>query len=166
MSETSGKIYLDWNEVTGAVSQLAKTIESYHSSFDRILAVARGGLVPAAMLSHQLGIKEVGSLQLESYAGTARDRLRMHGPIEPKAAGINTFQMWGAFASKWDKAKTLIVDDLHDTGETARWIREMFPEMTIATVYHKQHSATPPPIAFPGLSMPADKWITFPWETS
>lgn len=166
MQSDSPKRYLNWTNIEEAVSSLAVSIESHHCSFDRILAVARGGLIPAAMLSHRLGIKEVGSLQLESYVGANREKLRMYAPLLPKAAGINNLQMWGAFAAKWDNPKTLIVDDLYDTGETARWVREMFPDMVIATLYWKNPvsgSQLRPAIGFPGKELP-NEWIVFPWE--
>lgn len=156
MSETPGKIYLDWNEVTGAVSQLTKTIKEHNCSFTRILAVARGGLVPAAMLSHQLGIKIVGSLQLRSYSDT----------YSQENVVAWSWRQLDLTSGEFRGADTLILDDLHDTGKTLEFMKRHFPEATIATLYHKQHTATPPPIGFPGLSMPSDKWITFPWETS
>ena len=162
MPSVSGKHYLDWKDITEAVSSLAVSIESHNCQFERILGISRGGLIPATMLAHQLGIQEVGSLQLESYNGSKQDKIRMYPPIEPKAAGINNFQMWGAFASKWDKPTTLIVDDLHDSGASARWVREMFPEMCMATLFWKNHGARPV-VGFPGIELP-NKWITFPWE--
>ncbi|UTC29950.1 phosphoribosyltransferase [Brevundimonas phage vB_BpoS-StAshley] len=149
------KIYLDWNDVTGAVSTLAKTIEEHNCSFSRILAVARGGLVPAAMLSHQLGIKIVGSLQLRSYSDT----------YSQESVVPWSWQQLTVAQGELRGPRTLILDDLHDTGKTLEFMKRHFPEATIATLYHKQHTTTPPPIGFPGLSMPADKWIVFPWES-
>ena len=61
-----------------------------------------------------------------------------------------------------DGAKILIVDDLVDTGATAKMVREMLPKAHFATVYAK-------PLGRPMVDtfiteVSQDTWIYFPWD--
>lgn len=50
------KQYLSWEQIQGMVGALA---EQGHRSYDALLAVTRGGLVPAGMLAYHLGIRNI-----------------------------------------------------------------------------------------------------------
>ena len=59
-------------------------------------------------------------------------------------------------------ASVLVVDDLVDTGATARLVREMLPKAHFATVYAK-------PLGRPLVDtfiteVSQDTWIFFPWD--
>ena len=158
-----GKLFLSWSDVTSAVIGIAARIKDHHYEPKRILAVARGGLIPATLLSHLLGVKEVGSIQLESYNEEhTSERIRMY---RQTAGDLNNFQHWGNFASYWDKADTLVVDDLWDSGNTHNWIHEMFPEAVATTLFYKDRDDNSHRIvSFPGAPLNKDRWVVFPWE--
>ena len=71
--------------------------------------------------------------------------------------------------TKWPEAAGdgtgfLIVDDLVDTGTTARVVREMLPKARFACVYAKPAGR---PLADHVLTeVSQDTWIVLPWETS
>ena len=57
----------------------------------------------------------------------------------------------------------LIVDDLVDTGKTAKVVREMLPKAHFATVYAKP--AGRPMVDSFITEVSQDTWIFFPWDT-
>jgi xanthine phosphoribosyltransferase len=56
----------------------------------------------------------------------------------------------------------LVVDDLTDTGKTARVVREMLPNAHFATVYAKP--AGVPTVDTFVTEVSQDTWIYFPWD--
>ncbi len=61
-----------------------------------------------------------------------------------------------------DGAGHLIIDDLVDTGETARVVRDMLPKAHFATVYAKP--AGRPLVDTFVTEVSQDTWILFPWD--
>jgi xanthine phosphoribosyltransferase len=57
----------------------------------------------------------------------------------------------------------LIVDDLVDTGKTARMVRELLPKAHFATVYAKPMGR--PLVDTYITEVSQDTWIYFPWDT-
>ena len=57
----------------------------------------------------------------------------------------------------------LIVDDLVDTGKTARVVRDMLPKAHFATVYAKPMGR--PLVDTFITEVSQDTWIYFPWDT-
>jgi xanthine phosphoribosyltransferase len=58
----------------------------------------------------------------------------------------------------------LLVDDLVDTGATARVVRELVPNAHLATVYAKP--AGRPLVDTFVTEVSQDTWILFPWDTA
>ena len=50
------KVYLNWKEVEELTSELATSIQQQCADIEYIHGLCRGGLIPAVMLSHKLGI--------------------------------------------------------------------------------------------------------------
>jgi xanthine phosphoribosyltransferase len=109
-----------------------------------IVAVTRGGLVPAAIIARELDIRLVDTVCVASYD----DRERGEVVVLKAIAG--------------DGAGWLIVDDLVDTGHTARVVREMLPKAHFATVYAKP--AGRPLVDTFITEVSQDTWILFPWD--
>ena len=57
----------------------------------------------------------------------------------------------------------LIVDDLVDTGATARLVRDLLPEAHVAAVYAKPQGR--PLVDTFITEVSQDTWIFFPWDT-
>ena len=83
---------------------------------------------------------------------------------------ICAFTAWHASAQAQDpahfyKGKTirLIVDDLVDTGKTAKVVRELLPGAHFATVYAKPMGR--PMVDTFITEVSQDTWIYFPWDT-
>ena len=114
--------------------------------FESIVCVTRGGLVPAAIVARDLNV--------ESYTGIGRQgELRV-------LKGISDTITAGKHA---EGQGVLIVDDLVDTGKTARVVRELLPEAHFATVYAKPMGR--PLVDTFITEVSQDTWIYFPWDT-
>ncbi|MGD9650175.1 MAG: xanthine phosphoribosyltransferase [Dongiaceae bacterium] len=110
-----------------------------------IIAVTRGGLVPAAIVSRVLHIRVIDTICLESY-----DRSRAQSNVEVLKK------------IEHDGAGWLVIDDLVDTGATGRTVRQMLPKAYFATIYAKP--AGRPTVDTFVTEVGQDTWILFPWE--
>ena len=81
--------------------------------FHAIVAITRGGLVPAAIIARELNIRMIESVSVKSYDHQNQGKI-----IVLKA--INSDLVAADAAGQ----KILIIDDLVDTGATARVVRD------------------------------------------
>jgi xanthine phosphoribosyltransferase len=120
--------------------------------FEAIVAITRGGLVPAAIVARELGIRLIDTVCVTSYNHTTQGDIRLL-----KAAGPEIV------ATKSTGKRVLIVDDLVDTGTTAKLVRELLPEAHFAAVYAKPMGR--PLVDTFITEVSQDTWIDFPWDT-
>ena len=100
--------------------------------FEAIVCITRGGLVPAAIVARELNLRIVETLCIASYDETVQGSLKVLKSVAPSIAAIGDGKGKGV----------LLVDDLTDTGNTARVVRQMLPNAHFATVYAKPAGAT------------------------
>ncbi len=116
-----------------------------------IVAITRGGLVPAAIIARELGIRTIETVCIASY-----HEYKDQGQLDI-IKGIDS-SMVGEDGGRG----VLVIDDLTDTGATAKKVREMLPNAHIATVYAKP---TGVPMADTFVTeVSQDTWIYFPWD--
>ena len=116
------------------------------SPFKGIIAITRGGLVPAAIIARELEIRVIDTISVASYDEKAQGELQVLKPTQDVADG----EGW------------LIIDDLVDTGKTARAIRDLLPAAHFATVYAKPEGR--PLVDSFVTEVSQDTWIYFPWD--
>jgi xanthine phosphoribosyltransferase len=121
--------------------------------FEAMVTITRGGLVPAAIVAREIGIRLIETICVTSYEHTTRGNLRVIKTIAPAVTAIGGGRGKGV----------LIVDDLVDTGTTARIVRELLPEAHFATVYAKPMGR--PMVDTFITEVSQDTWIFFPWDT-
>ncbi|MBI3453205.1 MAG: xanthine phosphoribosyltransferase [Rhodospirillales bacterium] len=117
-----------------------------------IVAITRGGLVPAAVVARELDLRVVDTVSIASYEDRARGASRI---LKVPAAGTGDAPPGGG---KW-----LIIDDLVDTGATAKAVRDLLPGAHLAAVYAKP--AGKPLVDTYVTEVSQDTWIMFPWDT-
>ncbi len=110
-----------------------------------IVAITRGGLVPAAIIARELDIHLVDTVCISSYEWKDQGKIQILKSIDGDGKG-------------W-----LLVDDLVDTGKTATIAREMLPKAHFATVYAKP--AGRPVVDTFITEVSQDTWILFPWDS-
>lgn len=115
--------------------------------FHGVVAVTRGGLIPAAIIARELDVRLVESVSIVTYDEEVRGEPIVTKP--PSAAG--------------DGTGFLIVDDLVDTGSTAKVVRRLLPRAHFACVYAKP--AGKDLIDSFVTEVSQDTWILFPWDT-
>ena len=109
-----------------------------------VVAVTRGGLVPAAIVARELDIRLIDTVCVSTYDHQDRGEVRILKPVEGNGEGL------------------LIVDDLVDTGATMTAVREMLPKAHVATVYAKPEGQ--PLVDTYITEVSQDTWIHFPWD--
>ena len=112
-----------------------------------IVAITRGGLIPAAIIARELDVRLVESVSIITYDEETRGEPRV--TKHPSAAG--------------DGTGFLIIDDLVDTGTTAKLVRELLPKGHMACIYAKPAGRDLVDSFVTEVSQ--DTWILFPWDT-
>jgi xanthine phosphoribosyltransferase len=118
--------------------------------FSCIVAITRGGLVPAAIVARELDLRIIDTFCVTSYVGeTVQGDLQI---LKTPSPGVLHESGLGV----------LVIDDLVDTGATVRVVREALPKAHVATVYAK-------PLGRPHVDtfiteVSQDTWIYFPWD--
>jgi xanthine phosphoribosyltransferase len=141
--------HVSWDQFHRDARALAWRL-SAAGRFSAMVAIARGGLVPAAIVARELDMRIVETFCVASYAGE-----RVQGEMKVlKTVLPETVQGQGE--------GLLIVDDLADTGATIKLIRAILPKAHVATVYTK-------PLGRPLVDtfiteVSQDTWIYFPWD--
>ncbi len=125
-------------------------------NFSAMVAVTRGGMAPAAIIARELGLRVIETLAVSSYGAgegvgpeQAQGALRIQKPISRELLATSG-------------EGVLVVDDLVDTGATARLVRELLPKAHLATVYAKP--AGRPLVDTFITEVSQDTWINFPWD--
>ena len=121
--------------------------------FEAIVCITRGGLVPAAIIARELDIRLIDTVCIASYKEyKTQSDMTVIKEISRfiKAIGDGTGH------------GVLVLDDLTDTGNTARVARAMLPNAHFAAVYAK-------PLGVPLIDtfiteVSQDTWIYFPWD--
>jgi len=109
-----------------------------------VVAVTRGGLVPAAIVARELNLRLVDTVCIASYEHKDQGDAAVLKSVDG------------------DGTDMLIVDDLVDTGKTARIVREMLPNAHFATIYAKPEGR--PLVDTFVTEVSQDTWILFPWD--
>ena len=118
--------------------------------FEAIVCITRGGLVPAAIVARELNVRLIETVCVASYQNYKNEgELKIIKGVSPEVRA---------------KGKAaLIVDDLVDTGKTARVVRDLLPEAHFAAVYAKPMGR--PLVDTFITEVSQDTWIYFPWDT-
>jgi xanthine phosphoribosyltransferase len=113
-----------------------------------VVAITRGGMAPAMIVSRELDIRTVDTISVKSYNHQAQ--------TEPKVIKAPDEAMMG------DGTGILVVDDLVDTGKTLELVRKLYPKAHFATVYAKPMGRGMVDTFITEVSQ--DTWIFFPWD--
>ena len=136
-----------WAQVHDDAGRLAAELAD-DGPWKGIVALARGGLVPAAVVARALELRLVETLCAASYTGREQDEVQILKP--PTAALDDAGEGW------------LVIDDLVDTGATVRAARELLPRAHFATLYAKPDGeALVDTFLHP---VAQDTWVIFPWD--
>jgi len=121
--------------------------------FEAIVCITRGGLVPAAIVARELNVRMIETVNVLSYRDYKNQgEVSVLKGIAPEVLALHS-----------QGKRVLIVDDLVDTGKTARVVRDLLPDAHFATVYAKPMGR--PLVDTFITEVSQDTWIYFPWDT-
>ena len=136
---------VSWEEIHRNSKALAWRLSEL-KPYKGIIAVTRGGLVPAAIVARELDIRLIDTFCVLSYSQKTKGDVK----VLKEATVVNNGEGW------------LIVDDLVDTGETIKALRPILPKAHYATVYAKPAGRDQVDTFITEVSQ--DTWIYFPWD--
>ena len=174
------KRYLSDIDIREAVTNISFQMfrEKWHP--DYIVGITRGGLIPAVMMSHLIGVK-MYTLDVRLRDG-GDDETESNLWMAEDAFGYKNFQMGIGYEGK----NILIVDDINDTGATFNWIKQDWESSCLPNEDHAWNSVWSGDIAnvrfatltenlsstFDGVRYSVhevnkaeeDVWLVYPWE--
>ena len=144
---------LTWPLFGQAVKELAVLVAASGYQPDIILAIARGGLIPAGTLGYMLSVKNTFTMNVEYYTGVDQ-RLEVPVILPPYLDLVDL-----------EDRQFLVVDDVADTGHTLQMVLDLCSpkvgEIRSAVLYHKPQSVIQPDFVW----RHTDRWILFPWSS-
>jgi xanthine phosphoribosyltransferase len=144
---------VSWDQFHRDSRALAWRLADGKPKWEAIVCVTRGGLVPAAIIARELGIRLIETVCVASY----HDYKDQGGLKVLKPVGKDIVDLAGGKGQA-----VLVIDDLVDTGKTAKLVREMVPQCHYATLYAKP--AGRPQVDTFITEVSQDTWIYFPWD--
>ena len=143
---------VSWDQLHRDARALAWRLTSI-GHFEAIVCITRGGLVPAGIVARELEIRLIETVCVASYHD-----YQTQGSLSVLKGVADSISKIGG----GDGQGVLIVDDLVDTGATARVVRDMLPGAHFATVYAKPKGREMVDTFITEVSQ--DTWIFFPWD--
>ena len=136
---------ISWEEFERDSRALADML---HKSGDvrGVVGIARGGLVATAIITNALNIRDVKTMAITSYHGHQQMTAEVLGSVDTIKDGDG-----------W-----IFIDDLVDTGQTAKLIKKRYPKSRLAVVYAKPEGKDS--ADFYIQTVEQDAWLVFPWE--
>lgn len=143
----------DWSDMDRLTRETAAQVRASGQTFDRIIAVANGGLTMARHFGDQIGLRKISLLQTAFYAGVGQthDEPTILQPLAVDVTG----------------ERLLIFEDIVDTGATLEFIQPLLTEqylaksVTVAALAYKSWASVKPDFSAQQL----DTWIIYPYET-
>lgn len=138
-NKTVNTFPVTWEQVHRDALRLANKLKEIQK-FDAILAVCRGGLVPAALIARELNIHVIDTVCFDT----------------------NQNQEHIIKISSLPDKNLLVIDDIVNTGNTAKTVHKLFPAAHYASLYIKEDYKTL--IDSYITAVDQNTWFIFPWE--
>lgn len=133
-------IILSWRDIDNIVDDLCKQVKD--KGYTVVVGLARGGVIPAVMISHKLGIK-YDSVVWQTRDGGLIENGRLNNIINREQ-------------------KVLIVDDICDSGLTLTQVKANHPNTDVAVLTTKMETKL---VDYAVKEYYNDgRWVIFPWE--
>lgn len=117
-------------------------------SWRAVVAITRGGMVPAMIVAREIDIRTIDTISVKSYLKGSQGELAVLKSPDPALMG--------------NGEGILVVDDLVDSGRTLELVRRLYPKAHCATVYAKPKGK--PMVQTYVTEVSQDTWIFFPWD--
>ena len=145
---------LSWRQLEQIAKKLSVQIKRSGYKPDYLVGIAVGGLVPLALISRGLDIRDVAVVSAYSYGKKSRTRRQL------KILHLPELNLRGK--------RVLLVDEIADSGTTLLRIAQLLRsrtsprELRTATlVVRKEHCRSRPDFS----ALETDAWVVFPWDS-
>ena len=145
-------IKLTWDDVDFIANIVAESISKKNIKFDTIVALGRGGLIPGAILSYKLDIKNLQNLGINT-----RHRMDQHSETSVYQRPTIT-------------GNVLVVDDINDSGKTFDAVNSLIKSeysdigellyCSLTTRYNTNFNEN----TISGKIINTSDWLVFPWD--
>ena len=141
----------NWQESYDQTYRLFEQIRENDFTPEVIVGIARGGWIPARLLSDFFALKFTANVKVEAY--------QLIGEMDAEA------KITQRINAKIDGRKILVVDDIADSGSSLQAVLEDLKthnvsEVRTATLFYKAHSVIKPDYYIEETK----KWVVFAWE--
>ena len=143
--------HISWDQIHRDSRALAWRLEKrgpFDGEWSAVVAITRGGMVPAMIIARELDIRVVETISVKSYDHQSQSAAKiLKSPNETlmgNGKGI------------------LIIDDLVDSGRTLEIVKDLYPKAHYATIYAKPKGR--PMVDSFITEVSQDTWIFFPWD--
>ena len=143
--------HISWDQIHRDSRALAWRLDGQGpdgGSWKAVVAITRGGMAPAMIVSRELDIRIVDTISIKSYDHQSQSDAVVLKHPDAELMG--------------DGTGILIIDDLVDSGKTLEVVRKSFPNAHFATVYAKPKGR--PQVDTFITEVSQDTWIFFPWD--
>lgn len=137
---------VSWFDIHNTSITLSKKLADTGKKWDRIIAVTRGGMIPACLVACNLDIRVIDTVSVKSYDFQNQS----NGEILKLPVDVGTGK------------NCLIIDDLTDTGNTFKLLRKILPDASYACLYAKPEGKDQTDYFVTETKQ--DEWIFFPWD--
>ena len=143
--------HISWDQIHRDSRALAWRLEKkgpFDGEWAAVVAITRGGMVPAMIIARELDIRIVDTISVKSYDHQSQSAAKILKSPNTELMG--------------NGKGILIIDDLVDSGRTLEIVKELYPEAHYATVYAKPKGR--PMVDSFITEVSQDTWIFFPWD--
>jgi xanthine phosphoribosyltransferase len=143
--------HVSWDQIHRDSRALAWRLDGRgpeEGGWKAVVAITRGGMIPAMIVSRELDIRVVDTISVRSYSHQSQTEARVTKSPQEDLMG--------------DGTGILVIDDLVDTGRTLELVRRLYPKAHFATVYAKPSGR--PMVDTYITEVSQDTWIFFPWD--
>ncbi|QIE54740.1 xanthine phosphoribosyltransferase [Pikeienuella piscinae] len=144
--------HISWDQIHRDSRALAWRLEQQGplagGAWKAVVAITRGGMVPACIIARELNVRVVDTISVKSYDNQTQEATEVLKSPDPVMMG--------------DGEGVLVIDDLVDSGKTLEVVRALYPKAHFATVYAKPKGR--PMVDSFITEVSQDTWIFFPWD--
>lgn len=149
------KIFLTWEEYFKLCNNLVEQMKDV--GFTDIIAIARGGLIPAQYIAYKLNIKRIYTAGISSYKEKTQTDFVIYQGMD------------GIFDNN---SKVLIIDDIADSGKTIQLLQEVYAFklyfaniVKVCTLQYKPKKSVVTPNYY-AQAVENNDWIVYPYDNN
>ncbi len=147
------RVYLSWAEVDKLIVGMLPRLQAHN--FDLVLAITRGGIVPAAIIAERLAIQQVLVASVVFYEDEEHD---LDWPVFMQFPDDSLLR----------RKQTLIVDDIWDRGKQIVSVTERIKyaegSSRSAILHYKAHRSQFPDKSPDFYASQTEDWVIYPWD--